>query len=41
MLQWCAVAGDPVDVVNIGDAPDLTYDLLDVLHARRLEREPA
>src|SRR5919112_5530215 len=40
-LQWRAVAGDPVDVVDIGDVTDLAHYLLDVLYARRLEREPA
>src|SRR5215208_1073451 len=39
--QRRAVAGDPADVVDVGDAPDLAYNLLDVLQARRLEREPA
>src|SRR5215212_10851419 len=38
-FQRRAVTGDPVDVVDIGDAPDLAYHFLDVLHARRLERE--
>src|SRR5919202_2141450 len=41
VLEGCAVAGDPVDVVDVGDAPDLAYYLLDVLHARGLEGEPA
>src|SRR5215210_185080 len=41
VLQRRAVAGDPVHVVHVGDAPDLARYLLDVLHARRLEREPA
>src|SRR4028118_480686 len=36
-----AVAGDPVDVVDVGDAPDLPHYLLDVLHAAGLEREAA
>src|SRR4028119_62965 len=36
-----AVAGDPADVVDVGDAPDLAYYLLDVLHAAGLEREAA
>src|SRR5918994_676025 len=40
-LQGCAVAGDPVDVVDVGDAPDLAYYLLDVLHTRGFESEPA
>src|ERR671911_2754929 len=40
-LQGCAVAGDPVDVVDVGDAPDLAYYLLYVLHARGFESEPA
>src|SRR3712207_3037697 len=35
-----AVAGNPADVVDVGDAPDLAYDLLDVRQARGLEREP-
>src|SRR5215212_5177949 len=41
VFEGCAVAGDPVDVVDVGNAPDLTYYLLDVLHARGLESEPA
>src|SRR4028119_1503675 len=36
-----AVAGDAADVVDVGDAPDLANDLLDVLHAAGLEREAA
>jgi hypothetical protein len=40
-LEGCTVAGDPVDVVDIRDAPDLANYLLDVLHARGLEREAA
>src|SRR5215203_6984574 len=39
--QRRAVAGDPADVVDVGDRPDLAYNLLDVRQARRLEREPA
>src|SRR4028119_2051284 len=35
------VAGDPADVVDVRDAPDLAYYLLDVLHAAGLEREAA
>src|SRR5215211_3973630 len=41
VFEGCAVAGDPVDVVDVGNAPDLTYYLLDVLHARRFEGESA
>src|SRR5215211_883442 len=41
VFEGCAVAGDPVDVIDVGDAPDLAYYLLDVLHARGLESEPA
>src|SRR5215210_2311392 len=40
-FQGCAVAGDPVDVVDVGYAADLAYHLIDMLHARRLESEPA
>src|ERR671921_1380704 len=40
-LEGCPVAGDPVDVVDIWDAPDLADYLLHVLHARGLEREAA
>src|SRR3712207_2953211 len=36
-----SVAGDPADVVDVRDAPDLAYNLHDVLHAAGLEREPA
>src|SRR5829696_5644904 len=41
VFEGCAVAGDPVDVVDVGNAPDLAYYLLDVLHARCFESEPA
>src|ERR687885_1938180 len=41
MFQGRAVAGDPVDVVDVGDTPDLAHDLFDVLHATSPEREPA
>src|SRR3990170_4767558 len=40
-FQGRAVAGDAADVVDVGDAPDLAYYLLDVLHAAGLEREAA
>src|SRR5215210_7960246 len=36
-----SVAGDPADVVDVWDAPDLAYYLLDVLHAAGLEGEAA
>src|SRR3712207_798917 len=41
MLKGRAVARYPVDVVDVGDAPDLAHYLLDVLHAAGPEREPA
>ena len=40
-LQGRAVAGDPANVVDVGDTPYLAHYLLDVLHARRLKSEPA
>src|ERR671921_57881 len=39
--QRRAVAGDPTNIVDVGDRPDLAYNLLDVGQTRRLEREPA
>src|SRR5919199_533231 len=41
LRQRGAVARDPADLVDVGDAPDLPDDLLYVLEAPRLEREPA
>src|SRR5918998_2081923 len=39
--QRRAVAGDPTNIVDVGDRPDLACNLLDVGKTRRLEREPA
>jgi len=39
--QRRTVAGDPTNVVDVGDRPDLAYNLLDVGQASGLEREAA
>src|SRR5215210_8649533 len=41
VVERRAVAGDPADVVDVGDGADLAHDLLDVPQARGLESEPA
>src|SRR5215207_2926159 len=41
VVERRAVARDAADVVDVGDGPDLAYNLLDVRYASRLESEPA
>src|SRR5215210_5526095 len=41
VVERRAVARDAADVVDVGDGPNLAYNLLEVRYARRLEREPA